>query len=592
MTINSSTHRLAVVPASGPLTGHRIGVPEGCGSGPGLLQVSADAELLQAAVTAVELPQVPANHVAITDDLAASWEIERDAATLGWRFDPARPADVRRIVLELPTELDPGDAARDIAAAHLAGTLLWVPPDGAGFTVPVTTVPYPVREIELNGAPAGLARLTPDTKIELHASSVRAGVDIVVLADVSTSMTVDDIPADREGLRARQQWCTRLDALKQALTELLEIRLQVSGRISRLAIIEFNEAVRHKFPRGGGMAQVDGSSSEEVVTEFRQAVALLRASGATNIGNAVHEAANLLCEHGRPGNEKLIVLVSDGANWSPQGEDATGEMVVTVDEPIGLVAHLHQSLDIRLHAIGISTAEMFRRRGYQPNDSIVPDHALLAELVKVGGGDPATVGGLDVLERYFIGIGAGMTHRIQDRLGTPPAPGPLHERTVTALQGLSNSGVEWDRRRTQVRDLLMDSVLKCNIESERVFGQQVWPDDHLLVLLGREFGTPITDPKIFVVNVTDGFRCTRSEQVFSRLTEFLEQLARAGADHAAIGQLVGSAVGTPAQIQVLIMERLQLLLGALHTEMSATAPCSTPAPPAPDSRRSAWTYRD
>jgi hypothetical protein len=88
---------------------------------------------------------------------------------------------------------------------------------------------------------------------------------------------------------------------------------------------------------------------------------------------------------------------------------------------------LHRMADIRLHAIGISDEATFQRwwrteRGtaqYEP--WMVPDHRLLTSLVRVGGGDPGRVGGLDVLEDYFAGLGAGVTTRI----GVPGREAPL-----------------------------------------------------------------------------------------------------------------------------------------------------------------------
>ncbi|MGV9818759.1 vWA domain-containing protein [Nocardia xishanensis] len=598
--IDSSSHQLVVVPAGGSIAGSRIGLPKGAAAGPGLLQVRAGEELVQVAVRAVELEQVPPGYAAIADDLASAWDIEDYAGHTAWRFDSVNPQAVRRIVLELPTELDPADAARGIVNARLAGSLLWVPDDRAELFVPVDGVPHRVREIDLGGQHTGLACLTTNTAVELYASSVRAGVDIVVLADVSNSMTVDDIPAEIESVRrfgSRQSWITRIDALKRALHELLEIRLQVSGRVSRLALLEFNERVQHKFPRGGGMAQLDGSSPEEVVTEFRHAVALLRPSGATAIGNAVHEAANLLYQHGRAGNEKLIVLVSDGANWTPKGEQATGEMVQTVEEPVSLVAHLHRDVGIRLHAIGISTAEMFYRRGaYEPNETIVPNHALLEELVKVGGGDPTTVGGLDVLADYFAGLGGGMTHRVGERLTEPSRPGPLPERTLAALDRLRTAGaVEWDSRRDELRDLLFDLVMKCNGEGKRIYGRPAWLDLDLQRLMSREFGEPIDDLGRFVVSVARVLRGKQTEPPFRSLRSFLDRLEQSGAEYGALTSLLGAVVDSPSGAQVLVMQRVHELMGEMHSVLAAMQPTAAENEPEPSARppaKSRFTYRD
>src|SRR5205814_4184334 len=115
------------------------------------------------------------------------------------------------------------------------------------------------------------------------------------------------------------------------------------------------------------------------------------------------------------------VLVSDGADWAPRGERGTGEIREAITEPVSLMAHLHRDMKIRLHAIGISTRELYLRR-FPDQPGLTPNHGLLAELVKVGGGDPATIGGLDVLVEYFSGVGGGITHRVRGPLSSRPVP--------------------------------------------------------------------------------------------------------------------------------------------------------------------------
>src|SRR5205085_824333 len=53
-------------------------------------------------------------------------------------------------------------------------------------------------------------------------------------------------------------------------------------------------------------------------------------------------------------------------------------------------------------------SELLHRHGVPGNDQLIV-------LVQVGGGDPSRVGGLDVLEDYFSGLGSGVTTRV----GTP-----------------------------------------------------------------------------------------------------------------------------------------------------------------------------
>ena len=420
---------------------------------------------------------MPPGIVAIGDDLTAEWDIDIDLAR--WTLERVEPVEVRELVLELPTERNPAEAATDISRAGLAGELLWVPADGSDITLTVGGLPHRVRRLDVSGRKGVVARLTRDTRVEVYASAVRAGADIVILADCSGSMGVDDLPLGMEGRWSSKgaRWMRRMEALQQALRELLDMRLQISGRVSRIALVEFNHETKRRFPRDGGMAQLDGGSPANVVEQFRNAVALLRAEGGTNIGNGLHEAANLLYQHGHAGNERLIVLVSDGADWAPKGELGSGEMVYAVEEPVSLMAHLNRDMGIRLHAIGISTAELFRGRGYAPTGGLVPNHDLLEELVKVGGGDPTTIGGLDVLEDYFSGLGAGITHRVREGLREPHAAGPLPEPAAAALSRLRASAPgaqDLDARRSELGNQIQEQVGQCNDQALRALGGPIW----------------------------------------------------------------------------------------------------------------------
>jgi len=486
---DSSTCRLARVPSGGPLSGHCVGVPAAAGAsdqgGACLMTVRDGQDVIQIAVHAMPLREVPRNVVAVGDDLAAEWDADLERAQ--WTLESVNAVPVRALTLELPTEArDPVTAAREIAAAGLAGELLWIPSDGAEMSLTVGNLPHRIRSIEA-GRTGTVAEITRDTQVEIYAPAVRAGVDIVILADCSGSMGVDDLPVDVESrwnLPAGTGWVTRMQALQRALGDLLDMRLQISGRVSRLALLEFNREARQRFPRSGGMTQLDGSSPAQDVDEFRNGVALLRASGGTDIGNALHEAANLLYRYGRAGNEKLIVLVSDGADWKPKGEEGSGEMVYAVTEPVSLMAHLHRDVGIRLHALGISTDELYRRRGYAPKEGLVPNHELLRELVKVGGGDPTTIGGLDVLEDYFSGLGTGVTHRVRERLADRRTSGVLSPEAVAKLARFAKDARhnDWDARCAELSDQVGEEVGHCHAEGVRVFGGPIWEEGRAYAL--------------------------------------------------------------------------------------------------------------
>ena len=474
---------------------------------------------------------------------------------------------------------------------------------GADEDVSLTVggMPYRVRALDADKKRQVVARLTKDTKVELHAAAVRAGVDVVVLADTSGSMGCVDLPLPQESAfaaRSGRRRMSRMEALKQSLQELLEIRLQVSGRISRFALMEFDDRARHRFPREGGMVQLDATSPAQLVTEYRHAVALLAPNGTTDIGNALHEAANLLHQHGRPGNDKLIVLVSDGAEWTPAGDGGTGEVVNAVKEPVSLMAHLHDALEINLHAIGISTEEWYRLAyGDMSKKQFVPDHGLLKELVKVGGGDPTTIGGLDVVADYFAGLGRGIVHRIREHLTEPPRPGPLLDHTRAALDLLRPAGAaDFNQRREDLKGLIAELAGKCNTEAVRSGGRVVWDDGRISLLSDRELGILVTDDQrvpAFLIGLSEGFRPPSTDARFTTFVVLLDELRALGehrvVDYRRVTTLCGTSVDSAGGAQVAVLQRVHDCLGDLHTAL-ALLPSENYAEPPPNHR--GYTYRD
>ena len=69
----------------------------------------------------------------------------------------------------------------------------------------------------------------------------------------------------------------------------------------------------------------DASAAPALIGQFESAIGLLTPDGGTDIGQALTAAQNLLVKFGQPGNERLIVLLSDGADL-PQREQGEGEI--------------------------------------------------------------------------------------------------------------------------------------------------------------------------------------------------------------------------------------------------------------------------
>ncbi len=600
--IGSEHYRLLPLPARGLLAGQRVGVSGGFPAGPALLSVEADGPADPGSRTAVvvhEVAEVPPGVLAVGEDL---YDELGGSAAGRWSLRAAPVVEASDLVLELPTERDPEQLARQIPHADLADRVIWVPDGEGDLYLDVDGLPCRVLDIGVGPSRQVIGRIGPRTNVEVFAPGVKAGVDIVILADCSGSMTWDDIPVGEptrptgtgRGLfRRRTQLPTHLTrqaALQQALFDLLRVRLQAAGRISRMALLGFTTETRAQFPPQGGMVQLDASSPPEVIEQFRSGVATLPADGGTNIGNALHAAADLLHRHGHPKNERLIILVSDGADWHPAGERGTGDLRRGTEEPVSLMAHLHRNMDIRLHAIGISTREMFHRCYPDIHDpSVVPNHGLLTELLQVGGGDPTRIGGRDVLLEYFSGVGAGFAHRVT---------GPLTSRPVADLDGEA-------RRMLRAAGPAIDHAAALPAATE-AYGR-VRKD--LIAVSRRVFADPLIEPTSFgqadeelrkAVRGSNPARSLRyvaqvltpEEGVGNQLSSIrawralLDGVSGAAGtqspDLSAVAHACGAAGTEPAELVVALVRRLTAALADVVREANTLPACQQDAgPPLP-----------
>lgn len=411
----------------------------------GVLQLDGTGARRSVAVRLVPAPGVPADVVVAPAALVQEHRIRPDE---GWELLAADAVTPAVLELELPSgpSLDEADLmvrGAPLLCGHVfvhgydTSADVWIDVSGTLFRVR--------RALDHAGQQLrGLLRVGQGTSLALFAPGDRGGVDIVVLADCSGSMSIDDIPAMVEGrwlsrLRGNAT-ISRMDALRDALLSMIDTRIRHAGVGTRFALVSFDHENRTLFPSRDGMAEVSDARS---IDQLRGAITLLnyRTSG-TDIGKALHKAGELLHRYGVPGNERLVVLVSDGANWAPVPEERSGESVAATQDPVSLMEDLHAGLGIRLHAVGISDEALFGRwwqaqRGRrdwtpQAHPSMVPDHQMLGALVTVAGGDRQRIGGLDVLEEYFAELGSGVVRTV----GRPMPPRlPGLQLTAAELAG-------------------------------------------------------------------------------------------------------------------------------------------------------------
>jgi len=468
MQLNSQNATIVIVPQGGLISGDRVAAhPRTLGAARmGLLSVFPGQALERSRpVRLIPVEQAPEGVLAVGEDLAetlgmlpadrASWQLQAGGISC---------QQAEELVLEVTVQHQLDEVVDQLNRSEdLAERLLWVPGSlgEQPLMVEIDGRPYRVREVVPPPAQGNtIIEVNPKTQLKVFAPGYTSGIDIVILADCSGSMRIPDLTDEADVVPTSAGWnpfrrttpasargLKRIEALQRALHRLLETRLRVSGRMSRIALVSFTTEGAVRFPRGGGMQEIEENASPVVVQEFRDAINLLQAESAgTDIGQAIYYAAELLYRHGRPGNDRLIVLISDGANWKPKGQEATGEMVGALEEPVSLMDHLHREMKIHLHAIGISTRSIFMKYfggahpGHVPDESSIPNHELLEQLVLVGGGDPTEIGDTIVLQRYLTGLGSGVTRHLRKPLATPPPLSAFEAEFLAAARKPASRG--------------------------------------------------------------------------------------------------------------------------------------------------------
>lgn len=255
-----------------------------------------------------------------------------------------------------------------------------------------------------------------NTAINLFVPHRRSGVDMVFLLDGSNSMKLEDYADERE--RPRE----RLEGVRAALDTLLQRRLVSGSRVSRLAIVVFGANVRMLYPLGDpAMVEVGG---ERQIEEIRGCARLLNNLGlksrlkldrqGTKITNGLRYAAELLDLYFQEGNEKVVLLLSDGGDWEEEedGERAGEvEIGITTQDPVVFAGSLFQDSRVRIHTIAVSSEESLRRfikdRRYWGNKMFVPNRKLLQNIASAADGLFFESPDARMLNRLFDEIGEG-----------------------------------------------------------------------------------------------------------------------------------------------------------------------------------------
>lgn len=494
-TMGSHIHfELVVIPDGSLISGSRVAMhPESVGRTQptvGLFSAtSGDGGVRRHPVHILPCPEVPRNTLAISSDLAdeldlvVSSDLPFSLELDGFAHVPATELHLRAL-----DERNLTDVTRDLNGhPSLGGRLFWVA-EGRTSLSPTTVhahgSPYQVAELLPRDKASTIFEITAQTRLKVRAPRARAGVDIVILADCSGSMSNEDLLDEKAGRRVQ-----RIAALKQALRTLKGI-WQRPGPILRMALLGFTTQSHVLFPRSGGLQDLDPEAHPDVFQEFLAATDELtpQPGPGTDIGQALHRGAEHLRRYGKAGNDRLFILISDGAH-SEQDEDEAeadryGKTVQFLNDPVSLMSQLRLEEDIHLYAIGIGTRANFeewwkvRNPNQKPRPTDIPRHDLLKKIAAAGGGHCFDFSEASALRRYFDEIAAGITSTLDPQ--QPPKLPALSEkeRNVLASHAVrSHAAAESPNLRAQRAELLhqiRSLYVKCNELSIQRSGQPLF----------------------------------------------------------------------------------------------------------------------
>ena len=241
-------------------------------------------------------------------------------------------------------------------------------------------------------------------------------VDMVIVVDASGSMDLEDY------VDANNRPNSRMIGVRGALETLFQKRLVAGSRISRLATVVFAGNAGMLYPVDTVMTDLQNVKQIEEIRRCTRNLCNLGLERlridrtSTNISGALRFAAELLNYYSEEGSEKVLVLLSDGADWKAD-HDSThdGEIINTLQDPAVLADNLHYDSKIRIHTVAISDEQAFKRyidRKFWHMTSAIPNTALLREIAQVTRGIFFASPNARVLSKFFEEIGEGNTYPI------------------------------------------------------------------------------------------------------------------------------------------------------------------------------------
>jgi len=256
---------------------------------------------------------------------------------------------------------------------------------------------------------------TKETKLRLLVPHRKSGADMVIVIDASKSMDEPDY------VNHDNQYRSRLEGVRQALNILLQSRSEAGSRVARFAILVFGRNVQMFHPRQPEMVEVQ----EPQLAAIRDRLHILNEGGlrtlnldrtGTDISAGLRTAAALLDSYNQTGNEKMMILLSDGAEWThARDEEAEGTIISTSEDAAVLAGSLYADSHIRIHTVGIGNEQLVRRRNPNMNFNVralLPNRELLEKISLNTDGIFFDSPDAQSLARLFDELGKGAIYEI------------------------------------------------------------------------------------------------------------------------------------------------------------------------------------
>jgi Mg-chelatase subunit ChlD len=255
-----------------------------------------------------------------------------------------------------------------------------------------------------------------NTSLNLFVPHRKSGVDMVIVVDASGSMDLRDYVGSDGHPR------TRLQGVREALEILLQRRLTSGSRVSSIAIVVFGANTQMLYP--SHCAMVELKSSDQVM-DMQRSIRDLSEMGLqrrgvdrtrTEISRALQYAAELLDYYAQESNEKMLVLLSDGADWTEDTTgDTAGEVVRTTHDPAVLADSLHYDSKLRIHTVSISDERALRQyenQKYWSQGWAIPNTKLLDKIADFTQGLFLASPDARSLARLFEELGEGALYPV------------------------------------------------------------------------------------------------------------------------------------------------------------------------------------